>query len=408
MLSSPFIRMIIPDMQKIEPMDQTLKRNFGLDLLRFFAIVFVIYEHGVPIVSHYLNKWWVEFFIFDGVSFFFVLSGFLIGGILLRTLNQLEFSGEDTWGSFIHTLGKFWRNRWFRTLPAYLVVLSFLFVIERQPISEVWRYFLFLQNLTTPHPSFFPEAWSLAVEEWFYLSSPLLIFALVKLKVKPDKSIWMVAFLVVLFSMISRWMGPHASNFHDWGEWVKKPVIYRLDSMMYGFIGALLYARYQAGILPQWERWKSPLFITGLGFILFQKMMMMSMDSFFADSTSPSVFLELYFQVFSLSVVSLGTLMLLPHLITFKPKTSSLVQYIMKWITHVSLISYSLYLVNLTLVRGHIISRIQIRFGVNPEGLLGDMLELGWFLGFTYLGALLLFKFVERPWMNWRNRINSK
>ena len=54
----------------------------------------------------------------DGVSIFFVLSGFLIGGILIKVL--------ETEPATFKTLFNFWIRRWFRTLPNYLFILLIL------------------------------------------------------------------------------------------------------------------------------------------------------------------------------------------------------------------------------------------------------------------------------------------
>ena len=65
-------------------------RVYGLDILRAFAILFVVYGHGCFILGKMVDPKWIVFPIFDGVSLFFVLSGFLIGGILIRTLERHE------------------------------------------------------------------------------------------------------------------------------------------------------------------------------------------------------------------------------------------------------------------------------------------------------------------------------
>ncbi|RSK33924.1 acyltransferase family protein [Hymenobacter metallilatus] len=88
---------------------ESSNRVFGLDALRAFAICSVVLVHGAVWVSpsftffhRYINR-------FDGVAIFFVLSGFLIGGILIRTMESRL--------ACLHTLWDFWLRRWLRTLP---------------------------------------------------------------------------------------------------------------------------------------------------------------------------------------------------------------------------------------------------------------------------------------------------
>jgi peptidoglycan/LPS O-acetylase OafA/YrhL len=105
-----------------------------------------------------------------GVEIFFVLSGFLIGQILLRDFEQ---------GVNFKKLLHFWKRRWIRTIPVYYLVLFLKFVLAPAiGINIIW-YFLFLQN-NIYGIDFFGVSWSLVIEEWFYLLIPfgLLISAL--------------------------------------------------------------------------------------------------------------------------------------------------------------------------------------------------------------------------------------
>src|SRR5690349_1477199 len=86
------------------------QRVFGLDLLRALAILFVVASHGTSLMPKLLHQV-MDHIILDGVSIFFVLSGFLIGGILLRTFERH--------GVTVRVAIDFWIRRWFRTLPTY-------------------------------------------------------------------------------------------------------------------------------------------------------------------------------------------------------------------------------------------------------------------------------------------------
>jgi len=94
-------------------------RVFGLDILRFIAIFMVLLGHSLILAPQSVKKV-VNPFLYDGVAIFFVLSGFLIGGILLKVLNK----GAASWSGLID----FWKRRWMRTLPVYLFVLLYLLI----------------------------------------------------------------------------------------------------------------------------------------------------------------------------------------------------------------------------------------------------------------------------------------
>ena len=120
-----------------------------------------------------------QLWIVDGVDLFFCLSGFLVGGIFIKQFNRKEkFEQKDFYN--------FWIRRWFRTLPNYYFILLVNIIVYwiwsgGQLQSNIWKYFLFLQNLTyLDSYRFFGESWSLTIEEWFYLSFPLVcwVFAL--------------------------------------------------------------------------------------------------------------------------------------------------------------------------------------------------------------------------------------
>lgn len=101
-----------------------------------------------------------------GVDLFFVLSGYLIGGIYCR---QRQRDGRVA-------LFRFWGRRWMRTMPPYFagLVLAWaaVFVHRREAFDP--GYLFFLQNYY-PEMPFFLVSWSLCVEEHFYLAMPILM-----------------------------------------------------------------------------------------------------------------------------------------------------------------------------------------------------------------------------------------
>ena len=107
-----------------------------------------------------------------GVDLFFVLSGFLIGKIILKQLEKRKTTFKD--------FGYFWFRRWFRTLPNYYLVLTInillYFLFYGNIVPSVWRFFVFLQNFSEGQIDFFTESWSLSIEEFSYVLGPLLLY----------------------------------------------------------------------------------------------------------------------------------------------------------------------------------------------------------------------------------------
>lgn len=144
-----------------------LKRFPALDGVRAVAALLVVFFHsGGP---DFLQGWL-------GVQVFFVLSGFLITTLLLREQGR---SGRID-------LAAFYRRRAFRILPVYFVVLlvtaAGLAVAGQFASNPLGRDFgLYLVFFTEfGHGGAFGQAWSLGVEQKFYLLWPLLAFVLLK------------------------------------------------------------------------------------------------------------------------------------------------------------------------------------------------------------------------------------
>jgi len=140
-------------------------RNFGLDVARALAITMVFLSHGVTAFET----------LGVGVDLFFLLSGFLIGRIYLRSQVDADHPG----GTF--TLFGFWNSRWLRTLPPYFAALAlFALAYPHFHNNSVHPYYLaFLQNYLGVDG--FGPSWSLCVEEHFYLALPVLGFVAIRL-----------------------------------------------------------------------------------------------------------------------------------------------------------------------------------------------------------------------------------
>lgn len=152
-------------------MENKSTRIYGLDLTRAIAILLVLISHTSYIFKESSNPI-LDLFGFQGVEIFFVLSGFLIGNILLKIINSASFSFSD--------ITYFWVRRWFRTLPLYFLILlvniGIAYFVGYEITDNLWVYFVFLQNFSSEHILFFPESWSLSVEEYAYIFAPITLF----------------------------------------------------------------------------------------------------------------------------------------------------------------------------------------------------------------------------------------
>jgi peptidoglycan/LPS O-acetylase OafA/YrhL len=159
----------LPARQHLPP-DFSMPRLPGLDLLRSIAIVWVMCFHSFLVGGLGPDWAWLQRFGWAGVDIFFVLSGFLIGSQVLRTLRR---------GQPLSLRDFYWRRAW-RILPAFAVVLAVYVAFpvwrEAPGLESWWQFATFTLNLFINYGSnqAFSHAWSLCVEEHFYLLFPLL------------------------------------------------------------------------------------------------------------------------------------------------------------------------------------------------------------------------------------------
>ena len=355
-------------------------RVFGLDLMRALAIIFVVNSHGSMLEKANTDFPWIR--LLNGVELFFVLSGFLIGGILLKT-----FENNKSFG--IKTIGNFWIRRWFRTLPNYYIVLVLniivvYFGIIKEDFSQFnWKFFLFLHNFSGPFVGFFWESWSLSIEEWFYLLFPIILgifyYVLKSFKIN-KKHIFLGAIIIfLLISFLLRFYKASKIDVDKFWLDVKifKVVIYRLDSIALGLFAAFIKYWY-----PKfWYKSRNISFILGL-FICYNILYITWLPNAFAT------------KVFQMFIQSIGCFLLLSKFDSIKKAP----KIIVKIFTHISLISYSMYLLNLALVAE------VINTNFPPRGP-----HTAWALYVIYWTSVLVFstllyKYYEKPIMDLRDK----
>jgi peptidoglycan/LPS O-acetylase OafA/YrhL len=367
---------------KLLEIEYDRSRVYGLDILRAVAVLFVVLIHSAYILPAGAATM-LSHFILDGVSIFLVLSGFLIGGILIRILETEKPS--------MSTLFRFWFRRWLRILPAYYFILVLLillpaFYTHYSSWRETLKYFFFVQNFYDRHPDFFPEAWSISVEEWFYLSAPVLIFFLIGvLRFSVRSAIVTVALTVISLTIAYRYhsyLSYAITSTKDWDLIIRKRVVTRLDSVMIGIVGAYI-SYYHQGF---WSRYKT--FFLALGIITLLSMKIAT------ELSSP--FLKLILCVPYFTINAFGTLCLLPFLSGLKSGEGILFRFF----TYISLISYSMYLLNLSIVQEFLLRQIDFYDYSLPFVTARYIL----FWVFTIVGAVILYKAIERPIMDMRGK----
>jgi len=141
---------------------------------------------------------WIAKFGWMGVDLFFVLSGFLIAGQLLRPWAHGKSPNYP----------RFFARRLLRTLPAYLVVVALCFLVpavrERPAIQPLWQFLTFTQNFgyVPDPPKALSHAWSLCVEEQFYIIFPAIV-AILAIRPRPTKVVG-VFIAVLIVGIVSR------------------------------------------------------------------------------------------------------------------------------------------------------------------------------------------------------------
>lgn len=242
---------------------------YGLDHLRTLAILLVfIYHYGRLFPS---PQWVTDIgkFGWTGVDLFFVLSGYLISSQLFAGIakdNRIP-------------LRPFFIKRFFRILPAYWLVVALYFFFpalhEREALAPLWKYLTFTQNIGTDlrYHGTFSHAWSLCIEEQFYLLLPLVLLGF--LYVKQFKRAWLLLVALFVTGLIIRawsWYTLYApfaeenSSWVYWYKWLYYPTWCRLDGLLLGISIAAVF-QYKPGIKVKLQPYGNALLVGGAGIL---------------------------------------------------------------------------------------------------------------------------------------------
>lgn len=363
----------------------TYNRNIGLDYFRTWAIMLVLISHSRHLFTYIEGIDWWLFSIggYLGVELFFVLSGFLIGKILIEKV----FISKNK----IQALKHFMIRRWFRTLPLYyLVLLVYILVyyFQNHEWYLSWQHLFFLQNFDRDSLAFFAVSWSLSVEEWFYLCTPIILLGGIKIFTTLNHKNYILSSIIGLLTIIIVVKMILVVTFPDW-TWtdVRKNIFLRFDSLLIGVLVAYLHIDNDSRnelfrLMGTKKLVLSSLFLLGclIGWYYYQGDKGLD-ENWFSKAL-------------------------------FFPITSVVLSVIMVWcfwnirkkslfFTYGSKLSYSIYLIHF------IFLDYCIRLAQTYREPYLSIVLLILFLGLTILVSYLLYRFYELPIMNLRDRFTA-
>jgi peptidoglycan/LPS O-acetylase OafA/YrhL len=135
-----------------------------------------------------------------------------------------------------------------RTIPPFLVALVAISLLTDQLMTgDFFRYVFYVQNAFAQHnvQDYFAVAWSLSVEEWFYVIFPTLAFVLARVFRQSDLNFFI--FVAAAFICIITAFRMIYGVTQNWDELVRRIVDFRIDSIAYGFLLYVMMQRFGEG-----------------------------------------------------------------------------------------------------------------------------------------------------------------
>lgn len=343
-------------------------REAGLDALRVLGAGLVLFAHGGYFLfpawpwfdAYMLAGWW-------GTEVFFALTGFLVA----REVLALR-------GGAMSESGRYVAWRMLRMLPLFWLALALHALLARGDMPpQAWKYVLLLQNVASPSPDFFGEAWNLPLILLFSLFAPGLAVA----TGSPRRMMWIgLAVLVVVGLMLrAQWISQGALR---WDEDVRKVLMTRLDACAWGGLAALFASsRRQAvgsatSLFGSASRWC----VAFSGVVL----LVVAAVLFFGLPRDTSVLAK--FATFVASGSGMAALCLA---LSGMSEPHPLLGRFARW-------CYPLYLVNMPLLLAFML----IGFGQTLSPVSSVLRFVAWALGSIALAALLHY-LLERPLLEW-------
>lgn len=361
------------------------KKLFGLDHLRALAILLVFIYHYSRLFPH--PEWMspIGKFGWTGVDLFFVLSGYLISSQLFETIK----AGKKI------SFPVFFIKRFFRIIPAYLVVVAIYFCIpyarEYEALAPLWKYLTFTQNLGLDLQTqrTFSHAWSLCIEEQFYFVLPLTLIGLAYFKSFKKAFVLLIALFIfgfaIRFYSYKNLVGPFLEDDNGWSywyTWIYYPTYCRLDGLLTGVSIAALFV-FKPKIKERICKYGNMLLLLSVIILTAAYFVCMDERSFEAS-------------IFGFPLVSIGYGILLMGAIS---PNSIFYKFNSKTTTAIATGSYGIYLTHKIVI--HITQDQLSKTGIEPNSNLI-------FLGCTVtclIAAFVLNRLIEQPFLRWREKL---
>jgi peptidoglycan/LPS O-acetylase OafA/YrhL len=219
-------------------------RNKRLDVLRSIAVLLVLFYHS-DVNTRLANAGWA------GVDLFFVLSGFLISGLL--------FTEYKKRGSI--NFKRFFIRRGLKLYPAFYfcILVAFLYqIVSHQIVGTVGQYLSEMAYFQNYGPFIWRHTWSLAVEEHFYILLPLFLLLLIRYssnRYDPFRAIPWAFFLVATMCLafrIATVLSIPRPLLKDWASYraAFATTHCRMDSLFFGVLLGYIY-HFRKGFLDR-------------------------------------------------------------------------------------------------------------------------------------------------------------
>ena len=342
--------------------------------MRAAAVTLVLLSHCGDVFASWFGGTNLRAFSYGayyGIELFFVLSGLLIGGLLIDAIDQPARPARPgragAWRIFMV-------RRWLRTLPLYYLWLAVLLIVWAPIIWQghahladaVVFYGTLTQNLAWPmrDGGLFDVTWSLMVEEWFYLGFSALLFAGIGRLGRAALPIAIGVFLAG--PVLARWWLRAAPDSSD------HLVIYWLDPIAIGVLAAWMASRRPA--LFRAAAWLLPLALALVWWTFAGGLARLGVSAHLR-------------RTFDFDLVALALVLVLPSAARWRHARGWAADAV-RWLSRTS---YALYLTHLSLLLWVGVHRAA--WHLSPGGAVA--LSLGLITGLSYAMS----RWVERPIM---------